>query len=262
MSQASIFEFVKYCNEKTSNINEYCILRELLKNMDHLHECSIEKIAYSANISTASVSRLINKIGFDSFADFKYQMEKSIQDISIHRRLNFMYQYNDSHENLIIEHIYQEMYKNIEHTKNSLNIKQLKEITHLLLNSHAVTFVGDSHELNILYTLQLELTIRYIPTYSFVRKDFEKQHFDQMDKNHTIVFINVFSKWYSQEQKELISIASSHGCKKIAFVQDHFLDSEEWNSIYTYEIPGSNNNGYHSLPLLNTILCELMYQEA
>ena len=68
-------EFIHYCNTKLSNINEYNIIKVIIDNIDHISSLSLEKIADEAHISTSSVSRLISKIGFDSFQNFKYRLE-------------------------------------------------------------------------------------------------------------------------------------------------------------------------------------------
>lgn len=65
------FSFIKICNEKLLNNNEYNIARILINNLENIQNLTLEKVSLDANISTASVSRFINKCGFKSFQDIK-----------------------------------------------------------------------------------------------------------------------------------------------------------------------------------------------
>ena len=78
-------EFIHYCNTKLSNINEYNIIKVIIDNIDHISSLSLEKIADEAHISTSSVSRLISKIGFDSFQNFKYRLENENLNLKMRR---------------------------------------------------------------------------------------------------------------------------------------------------------------------------------
>ena len=55
------FSFIKICNEKLLNNNEYNLARILINYLENFQNLTLEKVSLDANISTASVSRFINK---------------------------------------------------------------------------------------------------------------------------------------------------------------------------------------------------------
>ena len=59
------FSFIKFCNERIANSNDYNIARTIINHIEDIKILSLEKIAEEANISPASVSRFINKAGFE-----------------------------------------------------------------------------------------------------------------------------------------------------------------------------------------------------
>ena len=71
MRESNFFTFIEYLNARVANGNEYCIAKAIMDNVDKIMMVSLEEIADQANISVASVSRFVKKMGFESFADFK-----------------------------------------------------------------------------------------------------------------------------------------------------------------------------------------------
>ena len=79
------FSFIKFCNERIANSNDYNIARTIINHIEDIKILSLEKIAEEANISPASVSRFINKAGFESFQAFKYEFELFTRDVKMRR---------------------------------------------------------------------------------------------------------------------------------------------------------------------------------
>ena len=150
-------EFIHYCNTKLANINEYNIIKVIIDNIDHISSLSLEKIADEAHISTSSVSRLISKIGFDSFQNFKYRLENENLNLKMRRMLTNTQRFIRSSDEDIVESLYVDAVANLQQTRLNLDIHKLREIINVLKKSNSVTFIGDSHELADFYTLQLDL---------------------------------------------------------------------------------------------------------
>ena len=83
---AGVFSiYFKFCNERIANSNDYNIARTIINYIEDIKILSLEKIAEEANISPASVSRFINKAGFESFQAFKYEFELFTRDVKMRR---------------------------------------------------------------------------------------------------------------------------------------------------------------------------------
>ena len=112
-----------------------------------------QKIAEEANISPASVSRFINKAGFESFQAFKYEFELFTRDVKMRRIISHTQRFMRTTIENMSESLYVDGLANLRQTKLNLDIDKLKEIVKLLKTSKSVTFIGDSHELADFYTL-------------------------------------------------------------------------------------------------------------
>ena len=252
-------EFIHYCNTKLSNINEYNIIKVIIDNIDHISSLSLEKIADEAHISTSSVSRLISKIGFDSFQNFKYRLENENLNLKMRRMLTNMQRFIRSSDEDIVESLYVDAVANLQQTRLNLDIHKLREIINVLKKSNSVTFIGDSHELADFYTLQLDLLANGIPAFLIEDKDINLVHINSLNEKDTIVYINLYSEWFGKYQKEIIAQAKKNHVNIIIFSQDD-LNIEDV-IIYHYGIKNTLNDGYFSLPYLNKVLCEFLYKE-
>ena len=81
----SFLTFIQRCNSEAVNSNDYNIARTIINHIEDIKILSLEKIAEEANISPASVSRFINKAGFESFQAFKYEFELFTRDVKMRR---------------------------------------------------------------------------------------------------------------------------------------------------------------------------------
>ena len=213
------FSFIKFCNERIANSNDYNIARTIINHIEDIKILSLEKIAEEANISPASVSRFINKAGFESFQAFKYEFELFTRDVKMRRIISHTQRFMRTTIENMSESLYVDGLANLRQTKLNLDIDKLKEIVKLLKTSKSVTFIGDSHELADFYTLQLEMLVNDIPAYLINFYEFEKMYLNQLDHNDTIVFIGVYKEWFSDAQKEILDYAKERKIKIIAFVQ-------------------------------------------
>lgn len=253
------FSFIKFCNERIANSNDYNIARTIINHIEDIKILSLEKIAEEANISPASVSRFINKAGFESFQAFKYEFELFTRDVKMRRIISHTQRFMRTTIENMSESLYVDGLANLRQTKLNLDIDKLKEIVKLLKTSKSVTFIGDSHELADFYTLQLEMLVNDIPAYLINFYEFEKMYLNQLDHKDTIVFIGVYKEWFSDAQKEILDYAKERKIKIIAFVQEEDYLKEYADLLYVYGIPDSYNDGYYSLPYLNRLLCEMIY---
>lgn len=231
----------------------------IISHFDNIKSVSQETIANEANISVASVSRFINKAGFDSFQDFKYKVEIYNKDTKMRRILEHTMRFMRLSLDDMIDNLYDDAINNLTQTKLNLDIEKLKRISKRLKNSHSVMIVGDSHELNDFYTFQLDLLINGIPSYLVNIAQLEKAQVNNLNEFDSILFLDVHDEWYNKEKKEFLKNMKERKvfitvlCQEAKYLQD-FADI-----IYNYGIAQSDNDGYYSLPFLCRILSEMIY---
>lgn len=251
--------FVRYCNSRLANSNDYNIARVILMHLEHIYDLSLEDIAEEAHISTASVSRFINKTGFRSFLDFKRCMENSFLKTKLRRMdTNAKTLFHISNQDFI-DNLYKEGINNLKKTRETMDLGRIEEIIRILKSGRSVTFLGDLHELTTFYTLQLELIMHNVPAFSIQYDELNLLHIEYLSQGDVLVFINVHDDWFTDVQKKILEKAKANKVFIIVFCQE-VKDFEQYDFVYQYGIETSNNDGYYSLLYLNRIMCDLFYK--
>lgn len=105
-----------YSHELTKNDLE--VIRYLNAQYNSIPEMTIKELASVCYTSVSTLHRVIKKIGFDGFNDFKYRIKDNLEDHSIVRMDN--------------EEYFQETINNIQLTKR-LNEKEITKVAKLIL---------------------------------------------------------------------------------------------------------------------------------
>lgn len=253
------FDFIKLCNERLSNMNEYNIARVIINHISNIQNLSLEKISEEANISTASVSRFISRAGFSSFQEFKNSLQIFNKDVKMRRILSHTQRFMRTTPESMIELLYHDAINNLRQTKLNVDIDKLKEICKKLKNSHSVTIIGDSHELADFYTLQLDLLINNIPTYFININDENSMFVNHLNNQDIILYIDLHHEWFSGSRKAVMDSIKHKGLYTIILAQDENHIEDYADMLYIYGIQDSNNDGYYSLLYLSNILSEMIY---
>lgn len=231
-----------------------------MSHLHDLHTMSLEKIACEAHISTASVSRFISKAGFTSFRDFKYYFGQFNKDVKMNRLVSHVKRFTKSTAEDISDSLYEDAINNLKQTKIKLNLEKLKSVCRQLKKSRKVIILGDSHELDDFYTLQLDLIIHNIPAYLVNFNEMNKFASHMLDKNDTVLYIDVCHRWFDGLKKELLQRAKNRRTTIIIFAQEDSHIADYADMLCLYGVNESSNDGYYSLPYISRLLSELIYQ--
>lgn len=258
----SFFSLITYCNTQMINANEYNIARVILEHVNEIDSMSLENLSNESNISQASVSRFIKKLGYKNYQDFRESFKKALLEIKLNRKLSHvtLFPYRDKQD--IVDTLYENAINNLTKTKEIIDLKQLNRIINILKNAHSVTFFGDDHALSIFYTLQLDLMANEIPTYLFKIEEIQSLHSEFIGDEDVIVFLNVYSGFITPKQRSMLKeIRKLKNVKMIGFTQEYKPSWDDFfNEVIHYGISNSVNDGFFSLQLLAQILSELMYE--
>lgn len=261
--RSSLMGLINYCNTQMTNSNEYNIARVILHNVDKLESMSLEELSKESNISQASVSRFIKKMGFKSYQEFRESFQKALLEMKLNRKLSHVTMFPYPSEDYIYDKLYEEALNNLIGTRERIDKKQLAELVSILKKANSVTFYGDDHTLSIFYTLQLDLLANGTPAYLFKTEEIQKLHSDFLQDDDIIVFLNVYTGFVTSRQKKMLKrIRKNKQIKMIAFSQenneawDHFFDM-----VIHYGLSNSINNGFYSLLYLSQLLSELYYHD-
>ena len=133
--------YVYRCNSETNNNSDFLIASIIIRRVTRNEDLSIEAVAEEANISQASVSRYIRKMGFAGWQDFRDNCNGSTKEMYGKRRLGAWK--NDRDINETADRLCKKAIGNIEATLNSFDGAKTEELVKMLLGAKKVFFIGD-----------------------------------------------------------------------------------------------------------------------
>lgn len=257
----AFFSTINYADTQVSNETEYGISREILKAVNDKEDLSIEGLATKANISQASVSRVIRKIGFKSFAEFKEKFKASLADMKYKRKIAHMKYFPSESKEEIFTRLYGNALANIEATKNYLDFEKIDHLIEMMKEADSITFFGSEHELAIFYTLQLDLLANNKPTYLYHNEDIRSFHARMLEENSLFISLQVHKDFLEYGSKEdMLQVYENKKAKIVLFEQEESSVDEYCDLIIRYGEENSVNNGYYSLFLISQYISECLYK--
>lgn len=253
------FRFIKACNERIANVNDYSIVRELIRNIAELQDVSIEVLAEEANISVPSVGRLVRRLGFASMKQFKSVMEvgrgvsSMLHAMRWQRRFGALGRVDGE---AVARAIADEVHAHIEATMASLDYDELAKAVEALRGAESVYILGDSLETNMFYLLQLMLVDDGTPAFSFVGDAPRDAHAMQMGGDDVVLFASASAVWLLDWQRDFLRVSKGAGSTVVALLQDD-LPGLDADVTLRYGISGSEESAYYSLYLLSDVIASL-----
>ncbi|MCR5468641.1 MAG: winged helix-turn-helix transcriptional regulator [Lachnospiraceae bacterium] len=251
-----ILMLLGHSDSEVTTQNDYlaatCIIRRIVKD----ESLSIEEVAEETNISSASVSRFIRKMGFDNWQGFRESCSGCAKEMQYRRLMNIENPAWSVDE--LVENMFNRIIDNLNSTKETFDKELIEKFLSLMETADQVIFLGDEHSLSCFFTLQLDLIFRGIPAYLFKNQDVQDMEIDRCNENTLVVFFNVENNFLYSQRREQLANAKKRGAKVFVFSQQPIDDVIECDYVYRYGLPGSVNNGYYSLFFLSQIISEML----
>lgn len=249
--------FIRYCS-RIENETDFSIIHTILNNIDDLSSLSVDLIAAKAAVSNASVSRLIKKMGFSSAKDLRSTLNKVREKVGLLRE--FYYQESTLGRDPAVM-ASEAALKNIQATIESINYEKLQRIIRIARASDRILFIGDTRELSIFMTFQLDFINAGIPAFAFNDLSYALLESRFLTERSTVILLSLAEEWHQDIFDEILSNAENKGSHIIIFHQDNSPVFKNAGISYPYGIEGSGNAGYHSLAILNEILSAIFWQD-
>lgn len=143
----------------------------ILRHKDELQNATIYDIAEFGSVSKATISRLVKKMGYESFREFRYDMLRDFSNFDIHNHALPKTRYENEDE--IFESIFSAVENTTAKLRDSLSIDLLCEITDAIHNADCVRFYYGESDADALRTnlLMQGKDVRAIPLYSEQMED-------------------------------------------------------------------------------------------
>ena len=175
---------------------------------------------------------------------------------SYKEKMIFLKQHNQIPQEEILEQTYQRTLNNLLETKKNIDFNKINEIIDIMDASNDVTFIGDEHDLDELYVLQLSLLTSGKPAYLFRVNETKEIHSNYLTDKSTLVIVNVADAFF-HFQDILNKVKEVKG--KIIYISQDYNEeiSKDCDITYIYGIPQSYNYGYTSLTFLGQLFHNL-----
>lgn len=263
MERNNFFTFMEYVNEKTANSNEYSIARAIINNIDGIMNFTLEDLAEEANISKASASRFVKKMGFGSFYDFKLHLHFHLTNINKYKNVITKTKFKNKNDLEIAQDAYHEAKANLDETMSQYDPEKMARIVSLLIEGDEVTFFGNSRSLAAIYLVQLDLLGLDVPCYSFYNSEFSSYNLAHSKEGSVIVFVTVAGDVIREDELEILRQAKEKGVKLVGICQRTAkMAFDGFDEVLEYGIAGDLDGGPYSLVLMANILSNLLYTKS
>lgn len=252
--------FIRYCNVELKTTSDIVIAAVIFSYLDRWHALSIDKVAYQAHVSEATVSRFISKAGFKSFKEFKEVMEGYFSFLKQMQMKNHIERFKDVKNEEFMDSLYQEALDNLASTRQRLDYRKMEEAAQRMILADRVFIIGDYTENFMFFRMQLDLLFMKTNCIMIQKNNVKRLEAMDIHAGDCLVYLEVFAPWSDEIVLNHLKKAKEKGAALVVISQDHSQAAKMADTALYYGIEGSVNNGYLSLPLLNHIFCHIFYR--
>ncbi len=144
--RSAYYQLINFLNTAEERDVFYYAASTILEHIEQLPHLSIGQVAEMCYASPATISRLVRKLNFDSFNDFKHEVIESIQEMQQSDTVRYGSEPIDKYPNVSHEQIKQDfkraIVENIEFTHQQVSTKDIEEIIDYIDQAKRVIFLG------------------------------------------------------------------------------------------------------------------------
>ena len=264
-----IYNLLMFLNSSKEEDMYYSICLSMLQNLEKVPNCSINELADLCYTSPATISRFSKKFGYSNFHEFKkevgYALSQAKNEIFMTKNeVNYIDMYSPH----VINKIYDLVFQCLVLGKQSLNIKEIDRVCHLIHEYDKVHFFGYQFNKVVASDIQLRLMKLGKFTYAFSDRGEGSLNIDLLDEDSLAIVMSVSGK---VGHTELLKEIHKRGAKILLitmnretplkeFVDELFVVEGMESDFSTSSISGSIG----LLTALNVIYVRygLLYQKA
>ena len=251
-----VMMFIGFCNSNVTNQNDYVISSSIIRRIVKDEDLAIESVSEESNISQASISRFIRKVGFDNWSDFKECCSGSCKEM-IQKRLLFLDTKRQSIQNTK-DSIYANALVNIKATYTVFDEDKIALVLSLIDKASEVIFMGDEHALSIFYTLQLDINFTGKPAYLYKNEGIQENIPHRCKEDSLIIFISVENNFIIPSIVDTLNrVKEKHGTILLLTQQDA-TDLIPYDYQIKYGVKNTVNDGYYSLFYISQLLSDII----
>ncbi|MBO5657275.1 MAG: MurR/RpiR family transcriptional regulator [Agathobacter sp.] len=218
------------------------IANQILGNLDQMKRVTIYDLADMTHSSRTTIWRLVQKLGYKSFSDFRHALQSASSQYTYYNRL---VPSNTASSQHLLSHIEGELHKAAEVISDKLNISAIDEMVDELMGAGKIHFYMP-YRLAVIYSFQINLSKCGKETSYICLIPDMLEEIETLDEN-SIVFINTIEYAETLDMEEVfiklkekgvrIWLSGESESQYISYADRHILDvslsPSSW--LFTYE---------------------------
>lgn len=208
---------MRYVSTSTIRDSNYEIALLLLRNYSRVRHMTQKQMAELCFVSEASISRFCRFLGFESFHDFKAQMDQdfSVKDDYSRRLQNLMKQHPSEAVSLWKE----ELVQSVNDTVNEQLLTDAKHVAGMIHEAKRTAVFSHHFLWDAGRFIQSKLMM--MGKFIAVHQDYEMQKSDasQMEEKDLAIIMTVGGSWYTR-YNEIYDVILKSGCQIVAVTQN------------------------------------------
>jgi len=245
--------------KETLTSSQALLCNFILQNYRNVAFMTVEKLAASSGVSTATVIRTIKKLGFGSYNDFLETLRKVV--LSSGPSLWWQMEETWNKLNFTAGNILQEVAKdNIESITNSISpmlMENFPRAVQSLCSAERIYIVGLRSTQGIALYCYLMLN-QFLDNISFpcmVGSDNMYSELYPCSEKDALIAISIGGPHYATRTIDALEYASSKGATTILVTTDVASPGSQWSSVI---LPAAPSKGFYSVVSVMTIIDALI----
>ncbi|WP_326512907.1 MurR/RpiR family transcriptional regulator [Clostridium intestinale] len=196
----------------------YTIAWTMLNNIKKVPKLNINQLADMCYTSSATISRFIKKLEYESFSEFKEQVDLNLKYYRLKASFNPKFiQEKSSNPDELTNDFYDLVINNLKQTSENLDIRKLDKLVEYIYRYKKIAFFGMQFSQYISMEIQTMLLMLGKLVTAFVDMQEQYQYVDDMDENSLAIILTVAGR---VANTELIKKIKNKNAKLVIITQN------------------------------------------
>lgn len=217
------YQLNNYINLSQTQDVFYYAAKTILENLSMIPKLSITQVAEMCFASTATISRLIRRLNYTSYNEFKqdviYSIDELQNDDPIHYDVEPVHDFPNVDYHLLKKEFYTNIVENLTYTQNLFKTSDIQKIVEDIDQAKNIVFLG--FNFSQMVTSQLRSTLTAYKK-SAIAKSSEKLQFlslREVTKDDLIILTSITGNYF-RFRPEMAALFKKSPAKKIVITQD------------------------------------------
>lgn len=217
------YQLVTYLNMAQEDDVFYYAAQTILEHLPEIPNASITQLADMCYASTATISRLIRRLNYPSFNDFKQDVQYTLAEIDSGDIVRYfgseITKYPKVDEKQLKDSFYEKIQKNLAYTQEAISIDDLMGVIDDIDEAKRIIFIGFNFCQNLSTQLESTLVIHHKSVYVKASEKQQLALLKEANKDDLIILTTITGNYF-RYKKEATAYFKASPAKKIVISQD------------------------------------------